>query len=192
MVDTLSVLVVCRANVCRSPLAAHLLTSGIAAAGLSDIVVVRSAGTEAQPGAQMCEQAREWAHIDHIATSIALTTAHLERADLVLAADRETASACAILNPGCRARLLTMNQAPILASYVDTGALAHSTGAARLRLLVREMDESRFVLAGREETADDIVDRHGFQTHDEVFYEIDAAVTSIAHALDRYADSVPI
>jgi protein-tyrosine-phosphatase len=44
------VLIVCTANICRSPMVAGLLTQCLDAAGLGDQVIVRSAGTYAEPG----------------------------------------------------------------------------------------------------------------------------------------------
>lgn len=44
------VLVVCTANICRSPLVASLLQQQIAQTGLSDVVQVASAGVRAVPG----------------------------------------------------------------------------------------------------------------------------------------------
>ena len=108
------VLVVCAANVCRSPLAELLLHWTLADAGLAALIEVGSAGTEAEVGEPMCGGAARWVH--HAGyRSAALTAELLAEADLVLAADHATAAACAILQPGCRARLFTLTQAAILA-----------------------------------------------------------------------------
>jgi len=47
------ILVVCTANVCRSPYVASLLQHRIRAAGLGDRVTVESAGVQAQPGREV-------------------------------------------------------------------------------------------------------------------------------------------
>lgn len=53
------VLIVCTANICRSPMVAELLTQRLDTAGLGDQVMVRSAGTFAQAGKPAWEPVRE-------------------------------------------------------------------------------------------------------------------------------------
>ncbi len=53
------ILVVCTANVCRSPMVAGLLTQRFEAAGLGDLVMVRSAGVYAEPGKPVWAPIRE-------------------------------------------------------------------------------------------------------------------------------------
>jgi protein-tyrosine phosphatase len=52
------ILIVCTANICRSPMVAGLLAQRLDAAGLSDQVLVRSAGTYAEPGRPAWETVR--------------------------------------------------------------------------------------------------------------------------------------
>lgn len=140
----------------------------------------------------MCDEARAWGRIDHPPTSVALTEALLHGSGLVLAADRATASVCAILDPKCRSRLFTLNQAAVLASAVDQFPIPSVSATARLRWLVAEMDAARVVLSGRDEETDDITDRHGPERHEAAFIEVDAAASAVASKIDRWANSGPI
>ena len=184
------ILVVCTANVCRSPLAERVLLRELAGTD----VVVTSAGTHAEPGDPMCPGSAGWLGVDpttHAARE--LDRDLLRDADLVLAADRTHRGACARLAPDCRPRLFTVRQAAGLASYVAActadgrlpdGAppLPESPGE-RLRWLVGEMDAARGLLPARPEEADDIADRHGPAPHADVFAEVDEATTEIGRAM---------
>lgn len=192
MAEPLSVLIVCRANVCRSPLAALLMERYLEAAGRSGEVVVRSVGTDVTPGAPTCQEAAEWSGVPGADCATGLTSADLAAADLVLAADRVSRSACASLGPGCRPRLFTLRQAAHLAEAVEAERPLNIEPEARLRWLVGEWDAARGLLAGREEAQDDIVDRHGAASHVEVFEELDSAVRSIVDAFGRSAAPGPI
>ena len=96
-------LVVCTANVCRSPAAEILLNRAFQGAGYSGVVRAVSAGVEARPGERMCEQGGSRLG-DGTAAHEArrLTVADLQSASIVLALDRSHRSACARLDPGCR------------------------------------------------------------------------------------------
>ena len=192
MSHPLNVLVVCRANVCRSPFGSELITRYSQRAGLSGVIVARSAGTDALDELPMCAQA-----LDRLADSPAhlaaeLTYADLLSADLILAVDRESRAACAILDPGCRPHLFTLRQAAFLASNAEGESSALTDQADRLRWLVGEWDAQRALLAGRDEDADDIVDRHGPAPHAEVFDGIDEACEAIVAGFARYVAAEPI
>ena len=86
------VCVVCSGNICRSPIAEQMLRAALHEAGLADRVTVSSAGTGdwhvgqgAHPPARRA-LARAGYPSDHVARQIG--AADLDRADLVLAADR--------------------------------------------------------------------------------------------------------
>ncbi|MDI1290063.1 MAG: hypothetical protein PSX37_08980 [bacterium] len=176
------VLVVCRANVCRSPLAAALIQRYVREAGLDADVGVRSAGTSVLDGLPMCGEAAAWAGVTSTQISTPVIREDLVNADLVLAADRETRAACAILEPGCRPRLFTLTQAAVLADVAAADADADAESGDRLRWLVGEWDAERVLLAGRDEDRDDVADRHGPAPHPEVFHEVDEASRAIATA----------
>lgn len=87
------ILVVCRENICRSPMAEGLLREQLALAGLGDEVDVVSAGTHAtQPGRRPDPRAERAAAIAGIdLTKIRarrVTPKDIEDADLVLAMDK--------------------------------------------------------------------------------------------------------
>jgi len=110
----------------------------------------------------------------------------LGAADLVLAADRQTRTDCAHLDPNCRPRLFTLNQAAALAVAIAQSLAPESDRTARLRWFVGEMDASRIVLSGRDGESDDIVDRHGPESHVGVFEEVAASGLAIVSAFERF------
>lgn len=86
------VLVICSGNICRSPIAEHVLRAAVAEAGLADRVVVASAGTgdwhvgSAADRRAVAVLRAAGLTSDHGARM--MTAEDLDAADLVLAADR--------------------------------------------------------------------------------------------------------
>jgi protein-tyrosine phosphatase len=125
-----SILVVCSANICRSPSATRGLRAGLAAAGVpEDVISVHSAGVAAADGWPMCEVsdaltsaalASAGAH-----TSRRLTAELAKEADLILVADRGHRTAVAKLAPTTRNRTFTIRQAARLATWLigDSGVV---------------------------------------------------------------------
>lgn len=123
-----SLLIVCAANVCRSPFAAFLL-----AQSLPDVDVT-SVGVTARTGDRLCEFTRErivalpegpeFADA-HAATRI--DTDSIEAADLILTASEAERSAVAVLVPSARTRTFTLveaaHSARSLASLPEDGSL---------------------------------------------------------------------
>lgn len=187
--------IVCSANVCRSPIAAILLARWAEQAGLGDEVSVRSAGVSVFPGDPLCPQAAMSLDMDPFTHSAQeLTPQLLIDADLVLAVDREVRGATARLVPSRRPRLFTLRQAsalgialaPIIAEGdVPDGAPPLPEGTvARLSWLVEEFDAARGLLASRPERDADIADRHGPAPHGEAFAEVAGAVDGLTSAFD--------
>jgi protein-tyrosine phosphatase len=115
------VLVVCTANVCRSPLAAELLREGFTAAD------VGSAGVHALTDAPMCLVSASLLPADgrpqHVARQ--LTTDLVGAADLVLTMERDQRSSAVRLAPGSQNRVFTLREAAALAEgLVRRGAPA--------------------------------------------------------------------
>lgn len=195
MNESFSVLIVCSANVCRSPYAHTLVGRWAAGIPSADEIVSGSAGVLAYPGDPMCPQAANRAGVDpfrHAARE--LTASQLLDADLIVTADREQRGAAARLAPPCRQRLFTLRQAAalgislaptLLSGAIPEGAPAPPRGAtARLQWLVGEMDAARGLLAAQPESAADIVDRHGPGPHDDAFSEVATAVASLTAAFE--------
>lgn len=198
MDDGFRVLIVCRANVCRSPLAESLMAKAVDGAGLSGSVMIESAGTDAGVGEPACPQAVQWSRAAGVGRGSRRVTAQLLGAsDLVLAADRESRAECALLDPACRPRMFTLNQAAVIADSLRgplEGGLPIEGAPSmpidpreRLTWLVGEMDAARMHLSARPGDSDDIADRHGPAPHSDVFVEVEAAVGRIVGLLAAVA-----
>ena len=124
MSDPFEVLVVCTANVCRSPLAERVIGTRFADAAhdgrIHDhLLLLRSAGTDAEPGDPMCPQSAALVHYvpqEHRARLIQPRL--LASAGLIVTADRYHRGECARMWPECRPRLFTLTQAAALAEIV--------------------------------------------------------------------------
>lgn len=105
------VLVVCTANVCRSPLAAALLAAGLPAADVS------SAGVHALTDAPMCAVSAsllpDGGGAGHAARQ--LTGDLVRSADLVITMEQEQRSAAVRLAPGVQGKVFTLREAAALA-----------------------------------------------------------------------------
>ncbi|MBA3780854.1 MAG: hypothetical protein H0X12_03255 [Nocardioides sp.] len=165
------VLVVCRANVCRSPTATLLLRRWLPNDSTIDMA---SAGWDAAAEGRWCPSARALVHEDDDARELAET--HRARlldhemvlaADLVLAADRRSRAEVARRAAGHTAHLFTLTEAALLAAAVAErrGADVHD-----LAQLVEEMDAARGTVSlpqarvsrwpGRSRPGIDIPDAH--------------------------------
>lgn len=125
-----SVLFVCAGNVCRSPTAVAVARTVAKEAGVSELVLTfQSAGVSARSGNRWCERAqrcvRRRVDPENIAmpmTSRPVSEKLLADADLVLAADRATASTLLRRWPGMRERVFPLAVAAALAAEL----VAHS------------------------------------------------------------------
>jgi protein-tyrosine phosphatase len=113
------ILVVCTANICRSPTVAGLLASR-----LPD-VEVRSAGVRAKSGQEMCDVSRKWLLSQGVQTSHSsqhLTVADVRGSTLILTATRWHRAAVLELRPSAAVRTHTLMEAARVAEwYVSTG-----------------------------------------------------------------------
>jgi len=139
------VLVVCTANICRSPAAAHLLRD-VAGPDLT----VTSAGTNAFHGAAACREAsrllEEMGHAvagSHLAQP--LTEPMIRGASLILTASREHRAAVVELVPNAQRRTFTLPQAARLAAWLAEGGTRRPSGSASERAvwLADELDGAR-------------------------------------------------
>jgi protein-tyrosine phosphatase len=133
-----TVLFVCNANVCRSPTAAAMLRRRLKDGERDDLVVVESAGTDADEGAAWCPTAMKHVGTETIEefeltdrTSVLLDPKMLDEATLVLAADAESNAKVLRLQPHVRSRLFTVIEAAELADFV----IGRSKHAADLPML---------------------------------------------------------
>jgi protein-tyrosine phosphatase len=156
---TVDVLVVCTANICRSPVAEALLTRALAAAG---DVRVSSAGLHALTGRPMAEEMARLLDDPPPGFAARQVTPELVRAaDLVLVMTREQRSSLVGTVPAAVRRTFTLLEFAELAGLADrTGAGPTGTTAGeRLRALVRLAPRLR---ASRPAGAvDDIDDPYG-------------------------------
>ena len=127
-------LVVCTANVCRSPLAARTLERALDGSGLGPIAV-SSAGTRALEGEAMCPVSAE----DLDAGDAGFAAEHRARqltgdlvrgADLVLTMEREQRSAAVQAAPGSQSKVFTLREAEAL-----LGVLAQRDGEPPVDLM---------------------------------------------------------
>ena len=187
---SLSILVVCTGNVCRSPLAQQLLVVRLGEAGVD--ATVRSAGTQALVGEAMTREAAELSvrygggGVPHAATQ--LTDGLIEAADLVLTASREHRAAVASMVPRAARVSYTIREFARVAEFIATDtestlALAQATTPAAF---IELASTSRgFATPPAQPRSDDIVDpyRRSAEIYEESGRAIDAAVTAIVGAL---------
>ena len=171
-----SVLVVCSANVCRSPLAARLLSASLE-------VPVLSAGSRARAGMPPCPVSNP--SVGH--ASVRLEAAHVRSASLVLGAAREHRSAAVALVPSAQTRSFTLLQAARLASWVSARGVTAPpalSASERLTWWVEELDAARGDAPRGEASDDDLPDPHESSArHDAVIPRLAAAVQTLATLL---------
>jgi protein-tyrosine phosphatase len=154
------ILVVCSANICRSPAAAQILTSELAQ--VITPLAVSSAGTEALVGQPACQIMQELIAVDTTNASSPevskhrsrqVTKAAVESSDFVIALEHHHLDFLAQLAPQARARNFTLKQASRLADrvarQVGNGKLPDGApplpddSDERLSWLLAEMHEAR-------------------------------------------------
>lgn len=124
------ILVVCTANVCRSPLARFLLARDFGSAGLPGWQVT-SAGVSAVDGASMCPESAAairrtsaGRHFEEQHGAHLLTASDLADADLVLVASQEVRAGVIALETEARARTFTLLEAAGLAAQAVEADMA--------------------------------------------------------------------
>ncbi|GAB3997613.1 hypothetical protein GCM10028771_29680 [Nocardioides marmoraquaticus] len=137
-----TVLVVCSANVCRSPSMQLRLSDNLDRAAPGVAWRVTSAGVDARPGQAMCRHAAKAAGRlpggnDFVAAhrSQALTQHLVAEAGLILLASQDERAAVAVLSPEARRRTFTLCEAAMMMARglpADGSALPIATSAADL------------------------------------------------------------
>ncbi len=137
-----SILFVCRANVCRSPVAEFVAIDRLSGSGLD----VLSAGTDAAPGNHLCTHAagmlagrdRDLAFVS-THRSRRLSTKLIGNADLILTASIRERSLVARLDPEARPRTFTIVEFDRLLSILPT-----VSGPATLSAVVAQVHQQRW------------------------------------------------
>jgi protein-tyrosine phosphatase len=117
------ILVVCTANICRSPSVQRLLIDALSEDPACAGIEVRSAGTQAIAGAHGCTLAPALAGHAEEHRSTPLTTELVEWADLILTAARDHRSGVVTMVPPARTRTFTVRQAARIADWLDEAGM---------------------------------------------------------------------
>ena len=167
------ILVVCTANICRSPASESLLRTSLSHTGIPDTdVVVTSAGSEAREGSARCARSRHllasYAPDDEAlwtAGSRLLRVEEVIGADLVLTAARTHRAAVVRLLPRAQSRVFTLSQAARAADEIVASGLPEVVSLpeaanvrGRLRWLIAELDAARGPVGDPDD--DDVPDPH--------------------------------
>jgi protein-tyrosine phosphatase len=175
------VLLVCTANICRSPAAERLL-----AGRLGPSIEFFSRGTRSVPGAGMCEVAAGWVLMNGGDASGGHTSRPLELADikastLILTASQRHRAKVIELRPSAQVRTFTLAQAARIAQWHRSARDAPPPAGAdlpdRLLWLAEELDAHRgSAPRPGPESADDLADPHHGADHADVLGSLLAAV----------------
>ena len=162
--DVFRVLHVCTGNICRSPMAEHLMRAALEQ-GCRDQAhrfVVESAGTWGHSGSPMEPHALSTLARRGIDGSgfraRELVAEHVAGADLVLTATREHRAAAVVLHPRAAARTFTVRELGRLLDGVDPAGLPTGDAVARARALVRLAASRRGLVPPAHPSDDDLQD----------------------------------
>ena len=188
-----SVLVVCLANVCRSPLGERLLAHRLAERGVSEAYAVGSAGVRAFEGREMSPQsAVELEARGGSADGFAATQLGREHtgSDLVLVATRELRSKVLERFPGLLKRTFTIRELAVVLADLRATAPAELDAATTPADLVRLAAGHRNrVTVGDDADVPDPIGRSD-EVYAEVAVMLDDALTVLADELARVAGAV--
>lgn len=201
-----SVLIVCAANVCRSPLAELELRRRL---GEGSSLSVRSAGVRANDGDPICADVasrhadEDWRARAQAHRAREVTPEMLAEADLVLTASRDLRGELVRAAPEHRDRMFTLREAAHLGVGFAPGGsetiadyVAH-LDRARTRAVPLSGSPGRGGglrrLLGRRTVEDpaSIADRHGSRGHAGTLSEVEQAVDAIAGQLGRHRRHSP-
>jgi protein-tyrosine phosphatase len=197
-----NILTVCTGNICRSPLAEHLLRRGFSGYASVD---VSSAGTRALVGEPMTPQIIAIAHEHGVPApeqhrARDLSVDHLREADLVIALTRAHRSEVATLLPRGSRHTFTLRELARLLDAVQPtdletiASLPLGDTSGRFRQLVDVAAALRGHVAPPDhELDDDVVDpyRRGDETYSLTAAQLVPAVDSIVRSFTRAASATP-
>ena len=158
------VLHVCTGNICRSPIAEHLMRAGLDSrlGGGEHPFVVASAGTWGHEGSPMEDDAHSTLASYGIDGSgfraRELATQDVQDADLVLAATREHRAAAVVLHPRAAAHTFTLLEFARLLTAVDPAELPGGDLEERARAVVRGAASKRGIVRPPTPDDDDLSD----------------------------------
>ena len=179
-------LLVCTANICRSPAAERLL-----AGRLGDAVELSSRGTRAVPGAGICEFSGSWAAghggIAREHRSRPLEVEDIRASTIILTASQAQRGKVIELRPSAQVRTFTLLHAARTAQWLAAAGRTPPKGADlpdRLLWLVEELDANRgSAPRGEVEDDDELPDPHRGGRHPQVFGRLQAAVEDLCAPL---------
>jgi protein-tyrosine phosphatase len=167
MDDRFRILVVCTANICRSPMIERMLRHGLVERLGTDAArfEVASAGTWGHDGPSMHEfsaQVLTDRGIDASGFSPRVLAAEMvDQSDLVLTAAREHRAAVVTMRPSASRRTFTLLEFARLLGPVDPATLPTDDVVARARALVEEAAGNRGLVPPDRPEDDDLVDPIG-------------------------------
>jgi protein-tyrosine phosphatase len=192
------ILVVCAANVCRSPLAELALRRGL---GADSPLSVSSAGVRANAGDPICSMVaslhddEEWQSQARAHQARPVTVEQIEQASIVLTASRDIRGELVRLAPRSRDWMFTIKEAAHLGEGFSSSApdrvveyVAH-LDRARSRAVPLTPPGGvgtrlRHLFGGRTSVdPTSIADRHGSRGHLETVAEVEASVATIVAQL---------
>lgn len=180
------ILIVCTANICRSPYAAYALQARLTRSGISGILV-DSAGTAAQPPgramAPRISEALTRSNIEHDGfESKPLTRQLVERSTLILTAESAHRAAVVRLEPAALARVFTLRQFARLLQFTQKAEAPGPAEIHGLPALVSSCSAVRGVGQTARGADDDVDDPWGRSrgTYRRTMRTIDSAIETIA------------
>jgi protein-tyrosine phosphatase len=197
MSDSFRVLHVCTGNICRSPMAEHLMRAGLHTrfGDVAGRFVIESAGTWGHTGSPMEAHALSTLaayDVDGAAfTARELVAEQVVAADLVLGATREHRAAAVVLHPRAAARTFTLREFARLVDALDPAALPEGDPVTRARALVRAAAAQRGLVPPDHPRDDDLDDP--YQAPASAFASCGALVhSSLEGPLDLLAVPSPL
>ncbi len=161
---TFRVLHICTGNICRSPLAEHLMRAGLRdrLGAEADRFVIESAGTWGHTGSSMEPFAlttlATFGHDGSTFQARELIAEHVVAADLILTATREHRAAAVVLQPRAAKRTFTLREFDRLLSVVDLTTLPAGDRVERARAVVQAAAAHRGLVRPDAPADDDLVD----------------------------------
>ncbi|GAB6901624.1 arsenate reductase/protein-tyrosine-phosphatase family protein [Kineosporia succinea] len=180
------VLLVCTANICRSPGAERLL-----AGRLGPDVDFFSRGTRAVAGAGICDYSAEWVRghsgVDVGHDSRPLDVDDIRASTVILTATQAQRGRVIEMRPSAQVRTFTLLHAGRTAAWLAASGHAppkNADLADRLLWMVEELDANRGAAPRRDDEDDDeLPDPHRGGRHPQVFARLQAAVDDLCAPL---------